>query len=412
MTLRIRGELRKAYRDAEGTPVLEVLVTGPELDRGITRPQERIGATARSKALDLAKAGKLPLVPSHDVPLELAKSIDGALDDGGHLIVTYQIDPADTLAMRLHKGVETGSWKGQVSLGATTCTRQQVKDDELQKTVTEVTDFEAEGAHVALAFPGKAVYPFAGITAALYKAERQHDTGALVSRGWSSDSLEKATDADGAYIPPTFAERKQRQDLQEELPGMLDILRYTLEDITSPWTGGDKRALLRKTFAEFESAVLGEVLEAQQEAPEVEEAVVKAEAEQKLSEAEALAKAVPAVEPAAVEPPRDTVTKAEAEELAKAAVTGALAPVMAALDELRKALPPAAPTPHIPDTTEPIHTGRVAEVTGQTQPQSAVNRLASLRKAIEAERDPARRHYLESVHNDLVMGLARTMETT
>jgi hypothetical protein len=252
------GTIQKAQKDEKGTPHILFLSTGPRLDKA----SERMREEAISKYEAAAKAGKVFLTPGHDVALPLAKSVDAIRDDTGQLIVDIGFDPADPLGMSVYNKIESKEWEPQVSIGAEKCTRMPVWDPALSKSVMEIVDIDTDQpVHLALCFPGRAMYPVAGVVQALTKAMKG-DAAELAKRGWSKEALEKAASPGGEYIPPTFAERFTQQEFAEELPDLLKTLQYTLEDILSPWSGGDKPALLAQTFGEFAAAVGQEIDEA------------------------------------------------------------------------------------------------------------------------------------------------------
>ena len=259
------GTLQKATIDAQGVPHLVYWATGPQVDR----QTERMSKLALDKFEAGMKAGKAFLVPGHDVVLPLAKSVDAPRDPAGELLVDFAVDRDDPVAMKTFRMIESGEWKPQVSIGAEHVTRQKTFDAALGKTITEITDIDIDrGIHVALCFPGRAVYPSAGLVQALTKATKadahvgESIRAELAKRHLPEGVIQKATGPNGEYIPPTFAERHMQNELAEEMPGMLDTLRWTIEDILSPWSAGDKPALLAQTFKEFAAAVGQEIDEA------------------------------------------------------------------------------------------------------------------------------------------------------
>lgn len=252
------GSLSKALVDAKGTPHLIFLTTGPKVDR----QTERMRKAALDKWDAAAKAGKVSLTPSHDVPIPLGKSVDSGKNEAGDSIVDFAMDQDDPLAMKAYRLMESGEWHPQVSIGAEHVTREKVFDAELGKSITEISDIDVEGGlHCALTFPGRAVYGAAGLVQALTKAFKGN-AEELAKRGWPPDAIAKAAGPNGEYVPPTFGQRYVQQQLSEELPDMFETLRWTIEDILSPWTTGDKAALLAATFSEFAAAVGQEITEA------------------------------------------------------------------------------------------------------------------------------------------------------
>lgn len=256
-----QGSLAKTVKGEDGVPHLVFLATGP----GVDKVNERMTSLALEKYEAAAKAGKVILTPGHDVALPLATSVDASRDDKENVYVDFAVEKSDPMGMRVFDLIESGRFKPSVSIGAERCQRMPVWDPALGKSVMEITDLDTEGVdgtlHLALAFPGRALYPLAGVTQALTKAMKG-DAAELTKRGWSKEAIEKASAPNGEYIPPTFAERYMQEELAKELPGMLDMLRWTIEDIMSPWSAGDKAALLQQTFGEFVAAVGQEIDEA------------------------------------------------------------------------------------------------------------------------------------------------------
>jgi hypothetical protein len=257
------GSMDKA-EVVEGTPFLTFLATGPELDR----QGERVSKAVAEKVVDAGKAGTIFLAPSHDVPIQLAKSVDGWTDEAGHAFLKFQVDREDPMAMKTFKGFESGSWVPSVSLGAEKVKRTVTY--EMGKAVKTIEDIEtgdpAKPVHLALAFPSRNVYPLAGFVEAMQKALKS-DASELEKRFWPKEAIEKALADDlgvGSWTPPSFIARWQAQEMREALPGMMEVLVTTIEDILNPYTAGDsdaKRVMVEESVAEF----LDEVFEGAEE---------------------------------------------------------------------------------------------------------------------------------------------------
>ena len=457
------GSLSKALTDAKGTQHLIFLATGPELDR----QGERMTKMAIEKFEGAAKAGKVLLTPSHDVPLPLGKSVDSMRTDSGDSLIDFALDPDDPLATKAFRLIEKGEWKPQVSIGAEHVTRQKTFDAALGKSITEIADVDVEsGLHCALTFPGRAVYRSAGVVQALTKAFKG-DAAELAKRGWPKDAIEKAVGPDGEYIPPTFAARYAQQQLSEELPDMLETLRWTIEDILSPWTNGAKPALLATTFREFAVAVGQEITDAggfgasgdpalakadkpdEASSGEILQKVIKhedskwviyskagkklasydteAEAKKRLAQieyfkhaekSETPETALPMV-PAITEPDtpafKAVTTLQEIVTKGFAKVEGALEALhkaKAADDSAQKATPVVPAVPVVPDTdpASAPHTGCKVDpaADNKVSARKAIeDRVDGLRKAIAAEQNPGRRGHLQQEHAGLLAKLSR-----
>jgi hypothetical protein len=420
------GSLSKALTDAKGTQHLIFLATGPEIDR----QGERMSTLALGKFEGAAKAGKVLLTPSHDVPLPLGKSVDSTRTDTGDSLIDFALDPEDPLARKAFRLIEAGEWHPQVSIGAEKVTREKMFDAALGKSITEISDVDVEGGlHCALTFPGRAVYRSAGLVQALTKAFKG-DAADLAKRGWPEDAIAKATSPGGEYTPPTFAQRHTRDEFADELPGLLDTLRWCIEDIVSPWSGGNKPALLAASFREFAATVGLEIADAGGLAASG-DADLKADGES----ADGLRKDTPP-EPTPPDPPPDgggalqkfiteglsalearltTKVDALAEGLAKAtqdAPVGTVTPEPV-VEPVAKAAP-AAPT--VPDTTpaKVPHTGLVEDNQGVPKEQGAAkarqelqDKAAELRKAIDAAPRGMHRDNLTQQYNGLLGKLSR-----
>jgi hypothetical protein len=417
------GSLSKALTDAKGVPHLVYLATGPILDR----QTERMTDVALGKFEAAAKAGKAFLVPGHDVVFPLAKSVDAPRTENGEMLIDFAFDREDQVAMRMHRLIESGELKTQVSIGAERVTKNTVWDKTLGKSITEITDIDVdEGIHVALCFPGRAVYQGAGLVQALTKAFKG-DPAELAKRGWPKDAIEKAVGPDGEYIPPTFAARYAQQQLSEELPDMLDTLRWTIEDILSAWTAGDKPALLAATFREFAAVVGQEITDAGGLSASGDPALAKAEPEcglHKDSPPEPTPPVPPpdgggAVQKVITEPdtPALKAVTALQEIVTKgfAQVKGefeALRKAKAADDSVQKATPPAPVVPVVPDTDPASAPDTGCKVDSAADNKASArkaieDRVDGLRKAIDAEHNRGRRSNLQQEHAGLLAKLTR-----
>jgi len=417
------GSLSKALVDAKGIPHLIYLCSGPGLDR----QTERMTKDALAEFETGAKAGKAFLVPGHDVVLPLAKSVDAPRTDGGELLIDFAVDQDDPVAMKTFRMIESGEWKPQVSLGAEHVTRQKTFDAALGKTVTEISHIDVEkGIHVALCFPGRAVYPSAGLVQALTKAFKG-DAAELEKRGWSKDAIAKATGPNGEYIPPTFAQRHTQNELAEELPGLLDTLRWTIEDIVSPWSAGDKPALLAASFREFAATVGLEISDAGGLSASGDPALAKAEPECGLHKDSPPEPTPPVPPPDGGGAVQKVITESDAPALKAvttlqeivtkgfAEVKGALEALhkaKAADDSAQKATPVVPAVPVVPDTdpASAPHTGCKVDpaADNKVSARKAIeDRVDGLRKAIAAEQNPGRRGHLQQEHAGLLAKLSR-----
>jgi hypothetical protein len=415
------GRMAKAeVRD--GKPFLQYLVTGPELDKQTERATKAIG----EKVMALAKAGRVFLAPSHDTPLQLAKSTDACMDDAGHTFVEFEMDPADPMSMKVFKGYESGDWTPTVSLGAEKVTRRKVFDEGLGKSITEIVDLDdSQPVHVALAFPGRNVYPLAGVTGAFRKAVLDKDGADLAKRGWPLDRIEKAIA--GAWDIPSFGERWAASQLMEDMPGMMDVLRYTVEDVMSPYSGAaDKRGAVTTAVQEFLDAALG-AAKASETPPE---GITKSEGDPApIPEPENVPPASPQADtgdippepiPSPQPPPSgaDTASENAVLELGKAvssltaSVTEVQGTVKVLQERMEKAMAPP-PVPAMPDTdpASAPHTGLGLAPAGSGKDAAAIKSLEdeadSLRKAIDSEGNANRRAALISQHGDVIVKLAR-----
>lgn len=251
------GSLAKATVNKEGQPIITVLASGTEVDK----QGERCTEAFLDQFSEVAKAGKVFLVPSHDVPLPIAKSIDANRDDEGQMHITFGVEKSDPIGMRVHGLIAKGEMTPAVSIGAAkvkkSITGGIVQIEEL------VSGDDDLGVHVAMAFPGSEIYQGASVTSAMIKARKANDDAGdkpnveeLKKRGWSEEGIQKAWVGD-EWIPPTFGERLASWRLYDELPELMDCLLWTVEDIMDPCTDGDKRALLEQSFAEFVDHVFG-----------------------------------------------------------------------------------------------------------------------------------------------------------
>lgn len=445
------GRLAKA-EVKDGIPFLSYLVTGPEEDK----QTEQINKAVSDKVSALAAAGGVFLAPSHDVPIPLAKSATASTDDAGHLYIDFQVDQEDPLAMKVFKGYESGDWCPSVSLGAEKVTRVKTFNKALGKAMTEITDIDtSQPVHVALCFPGRNVYPFAGITQAIRKAfSKEPDASELKKRFWPEESIQKAIggpDGSGWPAGPSFAERWTSKEIQDDLPDMMDLLRYTIEDIVSPYTSGtipEKRSLVIKSVNEFLDIVLGEVDEVQgagksgapadgmskttpiggkakgqekenpgkgpkpDEPPNIPPPVVHPPPTGTVPDpVPPAAQTAAATEPSTEIPP---TTEPEAESPAIKAVLAELAKVKGEVEALQKAnqqtpahvvvLPNLTTDP----ATAPNVSGEGAKAAGTEAARKAVeDRMTALRKAIDATRDASIKAGMIQEHGALLSQLSR-----
>lgn len=250
------GNLSKATTAEDGSLHLLVLASGPELDKS----GERVSKAALDQLAETAKAGTIRLTPSHDVPITLGKSVDAWADEAGHTFIDFLLSAENPLASQLHAEVASGDWADrQVSIGGK-ATKALVYDSEAKKSITELTALKVN--HVALTFPEHGIYHLAALTEAVVKAFKAKDTEALKAAGVTEEEITKAYDSNGNWVPQTFAGRWAAEKLADELPEMLDCLRWNIECILWVDDTATKRALLAQTFTEFIAAVLGEVSEA------------------------------------------------------------------------------------------------------------------------------------------------------
>ena len=418
------GSLSKALTDAKGTQHLIFLATGERLDR----EEERMTIKSLEKWEGAAKAGRVALVPSHDVPIPLGKSVDSSRDEAGHSLIDFALDADDPLARKVYRMFESAEEpKPQVSIGAEHCKKEKTFDAALGKSITEIVDIDVDaGLHCALTFPGRAVYRDAGLVQALTKAFKG-DAAELAKRGWPEDAIAKATSPGGEYTPPTFAQRHTRDEFADELPGLLDTLRWCIEDIVSPWSGGDKPALLATTFREFAATVGLEIADAGGLAASGDPALAKTEPECGLH------KDSPP-EPTPPEPPPDgggavqkVITEPDAPALKAvtelqeivvkhiAKVEGmfeALHKAKVADEPLQKATPVVPAVPVVPDTdpASAPHTGCKVDSAADNKAsarKAIEDRVEGLRKAIAAEHNPGRRGHLQQEHAGLLAKLSR-----
>ncbi len=417
------GSLAKAEMK-DSKPHLVFLATGPELDK----QGERITKSVLDKVEAAAKAGKMSLCPSHDTPIQLATSTDAWSDEAGHVFVDFAVDAADPLAMKTFKGYESGSWTPTVSLGAEKVTRSTAF--EFGKAITEISDIEVDDperpVHLALAFPSRNVYPLAGVTQALYKAMK-HDPSELKKRLWPEESLLKAFDAEGNWIPPSFGERWAKKEIEEDLPDMMDLLRWCIEDIVSPYTVGtvpEKRAKVVQSVNEFLDEVLGTVTEPQAaKAEQASGGMAKAAPVEGAEPSQEPAKPPQQDAPAPASPPTPEAsreaTAAEQSEPEEAPATKALRAeldkVKGGLEALQKAFQAQQPPdPNAGRTTDPAtapHTGiglpGQAAVDATEAKKALQERLDTLRKAINSTPDASRKSSLIQEHGALLAELTR-----
>ena len=406
------GSLSKALTDAKGTQHLIFLATGERLDR----EEERMTIKSLEKWEGAAKAGRVALVPSHDVPIPLGKSVDSSRDEAGHSLIDFALDADDPLARKVYRMFESAEEpKPQVSIGAEHCKKEKTFDAALGKSITEIVDIDVDaGLHCALTFPGRAVYRDAGLVQALTKAFKG-DAAELAKRGWPEDAIAKATSPGGEYTPPTFAQRHTRDEFADELPGLLDTLRLCIEDIVSPWSGGDKPALLATTFREFAATVGLEIADAGGLAASGDPALAKADAVAAPSEPQ-----VPVPTTTIITEPDAPALKAVAalqEIVVKhiAKVEGefeALHKAKVADESLEKATPAVPAAPVVPDTdpASAPHTGCQVDSAADNKAnarKATEDRVDGLRKAIAAEHNPGRRGHLQQEHAGLLAKLSR-----
>lgn len=194
------GRLAKASTGEDGTPHLEVLASGPEMDfHG-----ERMSREAREQIVQNANGGLIYFTPSHSVPLNFGKSVAGTMDGEGRVFIDFALAKENPLAMQLFEEVQKGEWTDrQVSVGGW-ATRKAVRDQETGATVREITSTDIR--HCALTFPQNAAYPSAALVGAVTKAFEARDEGELAKAGWSKEEVEQAlseASASGADETPT-----------------------------------------------------------------------------------------------------------------------------------------------------------------------------------------------------------------
>jgi hypothetical protein len=373
------GNLQKAFTGEDGSLHLLVLASGPELDK----QGERLSKSALGQLVKSAKAGELRFTPSHDTPIALGKSVDASMDDAGHVTIDFCMVKANPLAVQLHEEVAAGDWADrQVSIGGK-CTKQVVYDPDLKKNIPEILSLQAN--HVALTFPDHAAYPGAALTEAVVKAFKAGDKEALKAAGISEDEIAKAYDTNGNWVPSTFAARWAAEKMEDELPEMLDCLRWNVETIMWVDDKTTRRTLLEQTFQEFTNTVLGEIGQVTKTAlpPEGQYIVLSAE------QVDLLMKALqpPQAPPAAPEQP---VKKTE--PLPEPPAPPTPAPSATPVE-------PAVVRKDMPDTE--ASTAAAVNVSDGGKAQEKTTKVEALKKAIDAEPDPMRRANLIQQMNAL-----------
>lgn len=186
------GSFIKATEDDAGNLFIVFHVSGPKKDAD----GETLSKDGEAALVEAANAGFYDLTPSHNIPISLGKSVEGWAANHD-VYMKFHMDKSDPWAVKLHKGVADGSFKGQVSVGGK-CLR-----DRLAKTFTPVANQDIPG-HVALTMPGMAAYPDAGPVAALTKAIAE---GNVDSLEWSAEkkAVAKEALAKGLYEVSTMA---------------------------------------------------------------------------------------------------------------------------------------------------------------------------------------------------------------
>jgi hypothetical protein len=422
------GSLAKAEMK-DGKPHLVFLATGPEEDK----QGERVLKAVSDKVVTAAKAGTMFLAPSHDVPLQLAKSVDGWMDDAGHTFVDFLVDEADPMAMKVFKGFESGDWTPTVSMGAEKVTREVSWEG--GKAIKSISDIEIDDpgkpVHLALAFPSRNVYPLAGIAQAMRKALGK-DPEELKKRLWPEESIQKALMDPGWPPPPTFGERWRAHEVQDDMPDMMDILRWTIEDTVSPYTSGtdaEKRGLVIQSVNEFLDSVLGEIDQAAGSAKAGKAALAKADTtEAEIPPADsATASQVDetTTPPTPITPPGDGVAEVTSDTAPPAQEVPEESPAVKALraemdkvkgdmEALQKAMQAQTPDPNLGRTTDPAsapHTGLGLPTPGAGPDPSAKKALQEeldrLRKSIDSTADASVRAGLIQEHGALLSKFGR-----
>jgi hypothetical protein len=195
------GSFQKATMAKDGTPHVLFHVNGPKQDS----QGERMTEEGRDIFVKAGKEGRIDLVPSHTVPIALGKSADAMVDTAGELFVDFALDKDDPWALKLHKGVLDGTFKGQCSAGG------RCKRDHVAKTFTPIDDPKVP-FHVALTMADAASYEDAGPVAAFVKG--------IVEK--NLDGVEW-TEAKTAKAVEVFAKGAEIYDSQAALQAIMNM---------------------------------------------------------------------------------------------------------------------------------------------------------------------------------------------
>lgn len=370
------GRLAKAFEGEGGSRHLSVLASGPELDR----QGERLVKTALDQLGEQADAGTIFLTPSHDVPIPLGKSCGHSMDDAGHVTIDFLLKAENPLATQLFDEIQKNEWPDrQVSIWGDGV-KKVVWDSALNKSVKEIHGLSIN--HVALTMPGQAAYQHAGITEAVAKAFKAKDTDALKASGLTEEEISKAYDAAGNWTPSTFAASWAVNKMADELPEMLDCLRWNINSIMYVDDPATKRTLLSKTFSEFTAVVLGEATEPAAKTEPGIDLVIKALG---LTEGQTVAGLITeAISKAVLAPP------VPAEDTSPAAPPDPPPPPPPSTEPITKAIPDTKPE------DAPAVTAPVADAV-----HKAKEDREAVRKSIETETDPVKRGNLIQKFNAL-----------
>lgn len=256
------AKVQKAVTGEDGLPHLFFLVSGLKKDL----QNQKASKVCLDKLAGFAKEGKLRLVPSHDSPIMLAKSVGAEILEDGSVVAEFVVQKDNILGMQVAKEFETGEWaERQVSVGGPWGVRKVAIDPETHTPFEEFMDWDLD--HVALTFPGFAAYQDTQFMGSARKAIEAKDAKLLASRGWSEGSIAKAFE--GTVTIPTFAERYGAPMPWEVLPGMMWCLQCTVEDIANIIKGPDQTAMLNQCLQEFGAAVTKYVFGAEADADAV-----------------------------------------------------------------------------------------------------------------------------------------------
>jgi hypothetical protein len=253
------GTVRRVYKAADGTPHLEVVVTGPKLDN--TKPRrERMTEKSLDNIVAEGKAGVYRLVPAHNVPILLGTSCDAYRDLDGNVAMDIVMKASSTMAMEVYEDYENGVWTDrQVSIGGQ-ANHIPAIDAVTKSAITELDDFH--GNHIALTFPGKALYPDAKVMSAVMKAADDGDTETLKAQG--------LTDEEAAEVVKTAKREDVKPSEGENKYGDVEFAdaknkKYpidTVEHIRAAWNYINKAKNAAKYSAEDVKAIKAKIISA------------------------------------------------------------------------------------------------------------------------------------------------------